>query len=61
MEILNVLHILASVCMVYPTVSGNKEVYEYEDRFLIQFIDHFNYLGQTHPNGMYKQRYFDNK
>jgi len=38
---------------------GNKMVSEepYETKYLTQFIDHFDYLGNAGPNGQYQQRY----
>ena len=35
-----------------------EEVAEaYTEKYLYQFIDHFNFLGQAGKNGMFKQRY----
>ena len=34
-----------------------KDVEPYKEKFINQYIDHFNYIGQAGKNGLYKQRY----
>jgi len=35
----------------------NDNTEKYDERYISQYIDHFNYLGQAGKNGLYKERY----
>ena len=42
------------VCAPHKLQDG---VEPYKEKWIYQYIDHFNYLGQAGKNGLYKQRY----
>lgn len=39
------------------TAEDSDSVEQYEEKFIYQYIDHFNYLGQAGKNGEFKMRY----
>ena len=40
------------ICQCLSTLSE-----DYEEKFFVQYIDHYNFLGQAGANGQFKQRY----
>ena len=38
--------------------SSDQVKEEYEEKYITQYIDHFNYLGPAGANGQYQMRYF---
>lgn len=59
--------LIFSICMGFPSFNGfgNEASYhvkqEYEEMYISQYIDHFNYLGQAGANGQYQMRYLISK
>lgn len=50
--------LLVGYCFALPHMEYSEhETEEYEEKFISQYIDHFNYLGQAGANGQYQMRY----
>lgn len=55
-QLLSLLSIMAYSIHSFPNMES-RGVLPYEEKFLTQYIDHFNYGGQARPNGTYQQRF----